>query len=422
MTSTRTLPLAVPARAGRAIGALLALVLAAAVAILGTTPPPAQAATLQQVASFGSNPGGLTMFSYRPDGLPAGAPVVVQLHGCTQDAATYFASSGWRTFADRHGFALVLAQQSTANNSNKCFNWFEAGDVARGQGEAASIASMVGHAVTAYGSDRSRVYVTGLSAGGAMTAVMLAAYPDLFAGGSINAGLPYRCATSVVAAFSCMNPGVDKSPAAWGDLVRGAYAGWSGTRPRVAIWQGQSDTTVAPLNGGELRDQFTNVLGVSQTPTSTGSITAGVTWADYGGKVRLTTIAGMGHGTPVDPGTAADQCGTARAYFLDTVCAAYHDVQFFGLAGGTPPPSTTSTPPSTSTSSPTTSTPSTTTTTTTATPACVTSSNYAHVVAGRAYQSGGYAYAVGSKQLLGLYNTFYTATLRESSPGYWQKC
>ena len=58
----------------------------------------------------------------------------------------------------------------------------------------------------------------------------------------------------------------------------------------------------------------------------------------------------------------------------------------------------------------------------TATRACVTSSNYAHVVAGRAYQSGGYAYAVGSKQLLGLYNTFYTATLRESSPGYWQKC
>ena len=181
MTSTRTLTLAVPARAVRAIGALLALVLAAAVAILGTTPPPAQAATLQQVASFGSNPGGLTMFSYRPDGLPAGAPVVVQLHGCTQDAATYFASSGWRTFADRHGFALVLAQQSTANNSNTCFNWFEAGDVARGQGEAASIASMVGHAVTAYGSDRSRVYVTGLSAGGAMAASIVASLPILVA-------------------------------------------------------------------------------------------------------------------------------------------------------------------------------------------------------------------------------------------------
>ena len=427
MTSTRTLTLAVPARAVRAIGALLALVLAAAVAILGTTPPPAQAATLQQVATFGSNPGGLAMFGYRPDGLPSGAPVVVQLHGCTQDAATYFAGSGWRTLADRHGFALVLAQQSTANNSNRCFNWFEAGDTARGQGEAASIASMVGHAITAYGSDRSRVYVTGLSAGGAMTAVMLAAYPDLFAGGSINAGLPYRCATSVVAAFSCMNPGVDKSPAAWGDLARGAYAGWSGTRPKVAIWQGQSDTTVAPLNGGELRDQFTNVLGVSQTPTSSGSIAAGVTWADYGGKVRLTTIAGMGHGTPVDPGTAADQCGTAGAYFLDTVCAAYHDVHFFGLAGGTPPPpSTTTAAPTNPTASTTSTAPTTTTTppstTTAPAPACVTSSTYAHVVAGRAYQSGGYAYAVGSKQLLGLSNTFYTATLKESSPGYWQKC
>ncbi len=419
MTSTRTLTLPVPARAARAVqavGVLLALVVTVATTFVVAAAPTAQAATLQQVASFGSNPGALTMFSYRPDGLPSGAPVVVELHGCTQDATTYFTNSGWRTFADRHGFALVLAQQSTANNSNTCFNWFEPGDITRGQGEAASIAQMVDYAVANYGSDSRRVYVTGLSAGAAMTAVMLAAYPDKFAGGSINAGIPYKCATSMTAAFSCMNPGVDKTPAAWGDLVRGAYAGWSGPRPKVAIWHGQSDTTVAPMNGVELRDQFTNVNGVSQTPSSTGTITSGVTWEDYGGRVRLTKVAGMSHGTAVDPGTAANQCGTAGAYFIDTVCAAYYDVAFFGLDGGTPPTST----------SPTTSAPTTTTTTTTTTtapaPTCITSSNYDHVVAGRAYQSAGYAYAVGSNQNLGLYNTFYTATLKQSSPGYWEKC
>lgn len=416
MTSTRPLTLPVPARAVRAVGVLLALAVTVATTLVVAAAPPAQAATLQQVASFGSNPGALTMFSYRPDGLPSGAPVVVELHGCTQDATTYFTSSGWRTFADRHGFALLLAQQSSANNSNKCFNWFEPGDITRGQGEAASIAQMVDYAAANYGSDSRRVYVTGLSAGAAMTAVMLAAYPDKFAGGSINAGIPYRCATTMTAAFSCMNPGVDKTPAAWGDLVRGAYAGWSGARPKVAIWHGQSDTTVAPLNGVELRDQFTNVNGVSQTPTSTGTIAPGVTWEDYGGRVRLTKVAGMSHGTAVDPGTAANQCGTAGAYFIDTVCAAYYDVAFFGLDGGTPPTSTGTTT--------TTTTPSPTTTTTTSAPAptCITSSNYDHVVAGRAYQSGGYAYAVGSNQNLGLYNTFYTATLKQSSPGYWEKC
>lgn len=417
MTSTRTLTLRVPARAARAAGALLALALVAATTLVVTAAPPAQAASLQQVAGFGSNPGALTMYSYRPDGLPSGAPVVVELHGCTQDATTYFTNSGWRTFADRHGFALVLAQQSTSNNSSRCFNWFEPGDTTRGQGEAASIAQMVDYATANYGSDPRRTYVTGLSAGAAMTAVMLATYPDKFAGGSINAGLPYRCATSLTSAFSCQNPGVDRTPAAWGDLVRGAYAGYSGPRPRVAVWQGQSDTTVAPLNALELRDQFTNVNGVSQMPTSTGTIASGVTWEDYGGQVRLTKIAGMGHGTAVDPGTAANQCGTAGAYFLDTVCAAYYDVRFFGLDGGTtPPPTTTSTPPPTTT----TSTP--TGTTTSPAPTCVTASTYAHVTAGRAYQSGGYAYALGSNQNLGLYNTFYTATLKQSSPGYWERC
>jgi hypothetical protein len=183
----------------------------------------------------------------------------------------------------------------------------------------------------------------------------------------------------------------------------------------VAIWHGQSDTTVAPLNGVELRDQFTNVNGVSQTPTSTGTIAPGVTWEDYGGRVRLTKVAGMSHGTAVDPGTAANQCGTAGAYFIDTVCAAYYDVAFFGLDGGTPPTSTGTTT-TTATPSPTT------TTTSTPAPTCITSSNYDHVVAGRAYQSGGYAYAVGSNQNLGLYNTFYTATLKQSSPGYWERC
>ncbi len=405
---------------GRSLVLLVALAVLGAVGLVVTTSPPARAAGLTQVTGFGSNPGALAMYSYRPDGLPSGAPLVVELHGCTQNASTYFANSGWREMADRNGFALVLAQQSSANNSSSCFNWFQASDTARGQGEALSIKQMTDYAVSSYGLDSSRVYVTGLSAGAAMTAVMLATYPDTYAGGSINAGLPYRCASSTLDAFSCMNPGVDKTPSAWGDLVRAAYSGYTGKRPLVSIWQGTSDTTVAPMNAGELRDQFTNVAGLSQTPTSTGTVASGVTYEDYAGRVRVTRVQGMTHGTAVDPGTGTAQCGTAGAYFIDTsVCAAYQDVRFFGLDGGTAP---TPTPTATPTASPTASPTPTPTPTPTATPTCVTATNYAHVTAGRAYQSGGYAYATGSNQNLGLYNTYYTSTLKQTSTGYWEKC
>ncbi|MGC4837035.1 PHB depolymerase family esterase [Micromonospora vinacea] len=394
----------------RLLGAVAGLALAVAGVVVVAAP--AQAATLTQVTGFGSNPGNLAMYAYRPDGLPANSPAVVLLHGCTQNASGYFANSGWQKYADQWKFALIVAQQPSGNNANSCFNFFEAGDTTRGQGEALSIKQMVDHAKANFAVNGSRVYVSGLSAGGAMSAVMLATYPDVFAAGSIIAGIPYRCATSMVNAFSCMNPGADKTPAAWGDLVRGAYSGYTGPRPRVAIWHGTSDTTVTPLNGTESRDQWTNVRGVSQTPTSTSSLPGNTSLEVYGNDdVRLYRISGMGHGTPVDPGSAAEQCGTAGAYFLDTICSTYRDALFFGLNGGgtnpTPTPTATPTPTPTPTATPTTP------------PTCVTASNYAHVAAGRAYQSGGYAYANGSNQRMGLYNTFYTSALKQTAPNYW---
>lgn len=358
---------------------------------------PAQAATLTQITGFGSNPGNLAMYSYRPDGLPSGRPLVVLLHGCTQDAATYFTNSGWRKYADSYGFQLVLPQTSTANNSLKCFTWFDNADINRGQGEALSIRNMVGYAVSNLGASASQVYVSGLSAGGAMAAVMLATYPDVFAAGSIAAGIPYKCATSSSGTSACQYTGVDKTPQQWGDLVRAQH---TGPYPRVAIWQGQSDTTVVPKNGVELVDQWTNVRGVSQTPTSTASLTGGTTRKVYGNDdVRLYEIANMGHGLPVDPGTATDQCGTAAAYFLDKICSAYHDSVFFGLTSGSPPPTSSPSP--------------------TPSQTCVTASNYAHTQAGRAHVSFGYTYANGSNQNMGLWNVYTITTLRQTGPNYW---
>ena len=131
---------------------------------------------------------------YLPENLPEGAPLVVVLHGCTQSAAGYDRGSGWSQLADQAGFALLFAEQQRANNPNLCFNWFLPTDTKRNFGEALSIRQMIETLVLAHGLDRKRIFVTGLSAGGAMASVMLATYPEVFAGGAIIAGLPYGSA------------------------------------------------------------------------------------------------------------------------------------------------------------------------------------------------------------------------------------
>ncbi|MEU8596183.1 PHB depolymerase family esterase [Streptomyces globisporus] len=401
-------------RTVRRFAAVAALATGAALAGPGaagasaTAPAEARAAAaLERVTSFGANPGGLNMYVYRPATLPANAPVVVALHGCTQSAQVYSDNAGLNTFADRHGFLVVYAETTTANNASKCFNWFQPGDTRRGQGEAASIRQMVAHAATAYGADTGRVQVTGLSAGGAMTSVMLAAYPDVFAAGAVVAGIPYGCGVDVVSAFGCMSPGVDRTPAAWAQAVRDAHPGFEGPWPRVAIWHGDNDATVAPRNADELRDQWTAVHGLGQTPGRTSTIGPNSTRrseylsADGGvSVVEVNRVPGIGHGTPVDPGSGAEQCGaTGTQHFIDSICSSYWITRFFGLDGTTTPAPPVDPP--------------------TEPAACWTANNYEHVRAGRATTTGGQVYAKGSGQHLGLYNTFVTHTLKESPAGHY---
>ena len=296
-----------------------------------------------EVTGFGSNPGNLRMFKFVPSGLPANAPLVVALHGCAQTASSYDAETGWQMLATRWQFALLLPQQQSANNSSSCFNWFESVDTTRGQGEALSIKQMVDRMRTDHASDAARVYVTGLSAGGAMASTMLATYPDVFAGGAILAGIPHRCATTQSAAFSCMNPGSDLTPSQWGDKVRAASS-HAGPWPKVSIWHGDGDFTVRPMNLTESMQQWTNVHGIDQVADVSDTV-AGYphrVYADAAGNARVETftITGMGHGTPVDPGTGETQCGTAGAYILDVnICSSWYIGRFWGLDNldATPP-------------------------------------------------------------------------------------
>src|SRR5262249_5372300 len=149
-------------------------------------------------------------------------------------------------------------QQQPSNNPNNCFSWFLPADSRRDQGEALSIRQMVDHAIVNFGVDRRRVFVTGLSSGGAMASVMLAAYPDVFAAGAIVARLPYGCATSVNEAFGVMFTEQSPSARALGDRVRSASK-HRGPWPKISVWHGTADAIVKPANAENIIRQWIDV-------------------------------------------------------------------------------------------------------------------------------------------------------------------
>ncbi|WP_051939904.1 extracellular catalytic domain type 1 short-chain-length polyhydroxyalkanoate depolymerase [Phaeacidiphilus oryzae] len=305
-----------------------------------TAASPAQAASLTQVTGFGSNPGSLNMYSYVPDNLPANAPLVLALHGCTQSANDYYSHSGWPKYADLYGFALVFPEQpSLTNPIENCFDWGTPSNDGRGKGEALSIYQMIQYAESNYHVDPSRIYITGLSAGAGMTADLLADYPDVFAAGSIDSGPAAQCSTTGITNTNCTSGTTSKTVQQWGDLIRGSDSGYAGPWPRVAIWQGSSDTTVNPAELTYNMDGWTNVWGIGQTPSSTQTLTGGTTeniYNDGSGNPAVETysVSGMTHGLAVNPGSATDQCGTTGTYYLNTICSSYYTAQFFGLAQG----------------------------------------------------------------------------------------
>jgi feruloyl esterase len=294
-----------------------------------------RAGHLKEAQNFGPNAGALRMFTYLPPQVSANRALVVVLHGCTQTAAGYDLGAGWSTLADRFGFALLLPEQQRSNNPNGCFNWFQPGDIARGSGEAASIRQMVHKMVSDHGIDRSRVFVTGLSAGGAMTMVMLAMYPEVFAGGAVIAGLPYGAANNVQQAFENMSRCSPRSARAWGDLVRTAST-HNGPWPRLSVWHGDADATVIPANAREILKQWTDLHGLPIAPSGRAIVDGHPrqVWINEVGDelIESYTIPQMAHGTPLASGDAVDQCGAAGPFLLEVgISSSYHIAKFFGL-------------------------------------------------------------------------------------------
>src|SRR5882724_89231 len=290
---------------------------------------------LRELTGFGANPGNLRMFAYAPEDMPPKAPLVIALHGCTQTSDEYDHGTGWSSLADSLGFAVVYPQQQPANNPKNCFSWFLPGDIARGHGEALSIKEMVEHAIATFAADRRKVFVTGLSAGGAMASVMVATYPEVFAGGAIIAGLPYGIASNVREALGGMMQSTSRPAGKLGDLVRKASK-HRGPWPKVSVWHGSADRTVNPGNANEIVKQWLDVHGLPHAPMSATDVDGHpreVWWnADGETVVESYTITDMAHGTPLGLSGNDERYGAEGAFLIEAgISSSYHIATFFGL-------------------------------------------------------------------------------------------
>jgi poly(hydroxyalkanoate) depolymerase family esterase len=189
-----------------------------------------------------SSPAGARDYKLFVPASPASAPLplVVMLHGCTQDPDDFARGTRMNELAQEHGFLVLYPAQAPRSNSSKCWNWFQPGDQQRGRGEPALLAGMTRHVMTEHPVDPHRVYVAGLSAGGAMAAILAREYADLYAAAGVHSGLPQGAAHDVMTAFQAMKGGPSPARAAHG-----------GTRPMAPtiVFHGDRDTTVSPLNG-----------------------------------------------------------------------------------------------------------------------------------------------------------------------------
>ncbi|MBQ0978394.1 PHB depolymerase family esterase [Micromonospora sp. M61] len=296
---------------------------------------PAYAASLTEVTSFGDNPGRMRMHVYVPDNRPARPATVVAMHGCGGSGPGFYSGSEFASLADRYGFIVIYPSATQQAGFGNCFDvWSDAAKRRGGGSDPVSIVSMVRHVQQQYAADPDRVYATGSSSGGMMTNHMLALYPDLFKAGAAFMGVPYNCFANAAdfppTSSQCTGGAMNRTPQQWGDAVRQAYPGYSGPRPRVQLWHGTNDTLVPYSLLTETIEQWTNVFGLSQTPTSTDTPQANWNrrrYADTSGTVQVEaySIQGAGHSLP-SGGMAASA------------------IQFFGLTDPTTPPPTTPPP------------------------------------------------------------------------------
>lgn len=257
-----------------------------------------RAAKLEKIANFGANPSGIEMFLYAPDKLPAHPPVLVVAHWCHGTAQAIHSGTRYASLADKYGY---LAIYPNAKSSDSCWDVHSVEALRHdGGSDPTGIVSMVRWVVKNRGADSSRVYATGISSGAMMTNVLLGSYPDIFKAGASFAGVPFSCFSGSNSwNGTCADGKIAKTSTAWGDAVRQAFPAYSGPRPRMQLWHGTEDATLNFKNFGEAIKQWTNVLGVSELPSTTEPNTPQSGWTrtrfkDSNGTIQVEAIREQG--------------------------------------------------------------------------------------------------------------------------------
>lgn len=250
------------------------------------------------------------------------APLLVMLHGCTHDACDMAEISGMNDVADAKGFMVAYPEQSRLANLLKCWNWFEPNHQSRDSGEPSILAAIVADVCARYNVDPQRVYVAGISAGGAMAVIAGATYPDVFAGIAVAAGGEFKAATSVASAFGVLKHG-GPDPAEQGRAAFEAMKDGLARRPRrrmpVIVFQGVEDKSVHPINADQLIAQWgkTNACLATEFGNGLSSLSEKVTdgkvqdgyeyrrhvFSDHDGRLLMEKwmVQGLGHAWPGSP-------------------------------------------------------------------------------------------------------------------------
>jgi poly(hydroxyalkanoate) depolymerase family esterase len=288
----------------RAVLAAALLPLAVGAVLLAVRP--ASAASLTQVTGFGTNPTNLNMYLYVPNNVAARPAMLVLVHYCSGSASGIFSGNGhdYVTAADQYGYIIELPE---ATRDGHCFDVSTSAALRRnGGGDSTGIMSMVSYARQRYNVDPARIVVSGFSSGAMMTNVLAAEYPDVFSAASAFSGVPAGCFATTNGSLwnsQCSGGTLIKTAQQWGDQARAMYSGYTGTYPRIQLWHGTTDTTLAYPNFGEEIKQWTNLHGLSQTPAFTDHPQSSWTRTRYGNTgtqatIEGVSISGTGHTLP----------------------------------------------------------------------------------------------------------------------------